>query len=253
LKVTLSPTHRWRKAPRHPAPPAIVLMSAMLDTVQECGAEKAADPLKASVALKELVLRGRQEVTVPGQDLVPGHAVLLAAMSSSSRPTTSSLVSQLLPFDLAAPRVIGRIASKTISPSAVDGSGAEKPDSSEMPHKASLSQSGIEDKLSGIVGCPPCVARCCSRGGARVPARLGSIKKGFEAFGAGLSRHDGGLDDHRAGAHGNLCSRSRVPSGRGEVHRVASRGGTPVSPRWMRCPCTPDSGQCDPRVAEQLP
>src|SRR5271157_6224449 len=58
---------------------AIVLMSAVLDTVQEYRAEQAAESLKVSVALKEQVLRDGQEITVPGQDLVPGDVVLLAA------------------------------------------------------------------------------------------------------------------------------------------------------------------------------
>jgi P-type Mg2+ transporter len=57
----------------------IVLMSAVLDTVQEFRAEEAAESLKVSVALKEQVLRDGQEITVPGQDLVPGDVVLLAA------------------------------------------------------------------------------------------------------------------------------------------------------------------------------
>jgi len=57
----------------------IVLISAVLDTVQEYRAEQAAENLKVSVALKEQVLRNGQEVTVPGQDLVPGDVVLLAA------------------------------------------------------------------------------------------------------------------------------------------------------------------------------
>jgi P-type Mg2+ transporter len=57
----------------------IVLMSAALDTVQEYRAEQAAESLKVSVALKEQVLRDGQEVTVLGQDLVPGDVVLLAA------------------------------------------------------------------------------------------------------------------------------------------------------------------------------
>src|ERR1700757_3568808 len=57
----------------------IVLMSAALDTVQEYRAEEAAEQLKVSVALKEQVLRDGQEVTVLGQDLVPGAVVLLAA------------------------------------------------------------------------------------------------------------------------------------------------------------------------------
>src|SRR5271166_2044509 len=57
----------------------IVLMSAVLDTVQEHRAEEAAEHLKVSVALKEQVLRDAREVTVLGQDLVPGDVVLLAA------------------------------------------------------------------------------------------------------------------------------------------------------------------------------
>jgi Mg2+-importing ATPase len=57
----------------------IVLMSAALDTVQEFRAEQAAESLRVSVALKEQVLRDGQEVTVLGQDLVPGDVVLLAA------------------------------------------------------------------------------------------------------------------------------------------------------------------------------
>ncbi len=57
----------------------IVLMSAVLDTVQEYRAEEAAEHLKVSVALREQVLRDGQQVTVPGQDLVPGDIVLLAA------------------------------------------------------------------------------------------------------------------------------------------------------------------------------
>jgi P-type Mg2+ transporter len=57
----------------------IVLMSAVLDTMQEFRAEEAAERLKVSVGLREQVLRDGQEVTVPGRDLVPGDVVLLAA------------------------------------------------------------------------------------------------------------------------------------------------------------------------------
>jgi Mg2+-importing ATPase len=57
----------------------IVVTSALLDTVQEYRAKEAAESLKVSVALKEHVLRDGQEVTVLGQDLVPGDVVLLAA------------------------------------------------------------------------------------------------------------------------------------------------------------------------------
>ena len=57
----------------------IVLVSAVLDTVQEFRAEAAAEHLKASVALREQVLRDGKEVTLPGAELVPGDVVLLAA------------------------------------------------------------------------------------------------------------------------------------------------------------------------------
>jgi len=57
----------------------IVVTSALLDTVQEYRANGAAESLKVSVALKEQVLRDGREVTVLGQDLVPGDVVLLAA------------------------------------------------------------------------------------------------------------------------------------------------------------------------------
>src|SRR5215469_16851222 len=49
----------------------IVVMSAMLDTVQEYHAKEAAEALRVSVALEERVLRDGQEVTVQGRDLVP--------------------------------------------------------------------------------------------------------------------------------------------------------------------------------------
>jgi Mg2+-importing ATPase len=57
----------------------IILVSAILDTSQELRAEKAADRLKSSVALKEQVLRDGCEVTLPGTELVPGDVVLLAS------------------------------------------------------------------------------------------------------------------------------------------------------------------------------
>src|SRR5277367_1098441 len=57
----------------------IVVTSALLDTVQEYRAKGAAESLKVSVALKEQVLRDGREVTVLGQDLVPGDVALLAA------------------------------------------------------------------------------------------------------------------------------------------------------------------------------
>jgi Mg2+-importing ATPase len=57
----------------------IVLVSAALDTFQEHRAEEAAEHLKRSVALMERVLRDGQEVTLPGDQLVPGDIVMLAA------------------------------------------------------------------------------------------------------------------------------------------------------------------------------
>jgi Mg2+-importing ATPase len=57
----------------------IVLVSAALDTLQEYRAEEAAEHLKRSVALMERVLRDGREVTLPGEHLVPGDIVLLAA------------------------------------------------------------------------------------------------------------------------------------------------------------------------------
>jgi Mg2+-importing ATPase len=57
----------------------IVLVSAALDTLQEYRAEEAAEHLKRSVALMERVLRDGREVTLPGEQLVPGDIVLLAA------------------------------------------------------------------------------------------------------------------------------------------------------------------------------
>ncbi|HEX4568900.1 MAG TPA: magnesium-translocating P-type ATPase [Dongiaceae bacterium] len=57
----------------------IILLSVVLDSLQEHRAETAADRLKASVALTETVLRDGREITVKAEDLVPGDLVLLAA------------------------------------------------------------------------------------------------------------------------------------------------------------------------------
>jgi len=57
----------------------IVALSVLVDSLQEHGAEKAADGLRASVALMERVRRGGREVTVPAEEIVPGDIVLLAA------------------------------------------------------------------------------------------------------------------------------------------------------------------------------
>ena len=58
---------------------AIVLLSILLDSIQEYRAEQAAEQLRVSVALKEQVLRDGQEITVLADHLVPGDVVLLAA------------------------------------------------------------------------------------------------------------------------------------------------------------------------------
>lgn len=57
----------------------MVLFSVLLDSLQEYRAERAADELKISVALKEQALRDRREVTVRADQLVTGDVVLLAA------------------------------------------------------------------------------------------------------------------------------------------------------------------------------
>jgi P-type Mg2+ transporter len=57
----------------------MVLLSVLLDSVQEYRAEQAAEQLKVSVALKEQVLRDAREITVRADQLVPGDVVLLAA------------------------------------------------------------------------------------------------------------------------------------------------------------------------------
>jgi P-type Mg2+ transporter len=57
----------------------VVLLSVILDSLQEYRAETAADRLKAAVALTERVLRDGREVTVKAEAVVPGDLVLLAA------------------------------------------------------------------------------------------------------------------------------------------------------------------------------
>ena len=57
----------------------MVLLSVLLDSVQEYRAEQAAEQLKISVALKEQVLRDGREVIIRADQLVPGDVVLLAA------------------------------------------------------------------------------------------------------------------------------------------------------------------------------
>ena len=57
----------------------MVLLSVLLDSVQEYRAERAAEQLKVSVALKEHVLRDGREIIIRADQLVPGDVVLLAA------------------------------------------------------------------------------------------------------------------------------------------------------------------------------
>jgi magnesium-transporting ATPase (P-type) len=66
------------------------MMTSRCNTVQEYRADEAAEHLKVSVALKEQVLRDGQEVTVLGQDLVPGDVVLFSAGAWSQRTDVSS-------------------------------------------------------------------------------------------------------------------------------------------------------------------
>jgi Mg2+-importing ATPase len=57
----------------------IVAIGVLLDTIQEHRAQQAAERLKASVALRERVLRDGREVSLGAEQLVPGDVVLLAA------------------------------------------------------------------------------------------------------------------------------------------------------------------------------
>ena len=57
----------------------MVLLSVLLDSIQEYRAEQAAEQLKISVALKEQVLRDGREVIIRADQLVLGDVVLLAA------------------------------------------------------------------------------------------------------------------------------------------------------------------------------
>ena len=56
-----------------------MLLSVLLDSVQEYRAEQAAEKLRVSVALTEQVLRDGREITIHADNLVPGDVVLLAA------------------------------------------------------------------------------------------------------------------------------------------------------------------------------
>jgi len=58
---------------------SVVMLSVVLDSVQEHRAEQAAERLRISVALNERVLRDGQEITIRSENLVPGDVVLLAA------------------------------------------------------------------------------------------------------------------------------------------------------------------------------
>jgi P-type Mg2+ transporter len=57
----------------------IVLMSVVLDVVQEHRAENAAEALRQQVALSAKALRDQQPLDVPASTLVPGDVILLAA------------------------------------------------------------------------------------------------------------------------------------------------------------------------------
>jgi P-type Mg2+ transporter len=57
----------------------IVLMSVILDVMQEHQAQNAADALRAQVSLSARTLRDGQEVDIPATEIVPGDIVLLAA------------------------------------------------------------------------------------------------------------------------------------------------------------------------------
>ncbi len=57
----------------------IVVLSVVMDFVQEMRAQNAVDALQAKVALRAGVVRDGQEVTVPVTDLVPGDVVKLCA------------------------------------------------------------------------------------------------------------------------------------------------------------------------------
>lgn len=57
----------------------VVLLSVLLDSLQEYRAETAADRLKAAVALTERALRNGRETTIKAEALVPGDLVVLAA------------------------------------------------------------------------------------------------------------------------------------------------------------------------------
>src|SRR5579864_4630072 len=58
---------------------AMVVLSVLLDSIQEYRAEQAAEGLRVSVALLERVLRDGREVTIRAEEIVPGDVVLLAA------------------------------------------------------------------------------------------------------------------------------------------------------------------------------
>ncbi|MFI4975374.1 MAG: magnesium-translocating P-type ATPase [Caulobacterales bacterium] len=58
---------------------SIVLLSVVLDFVQESRAQNAVDALRAQVALRTSVLRDGAEATIPVSDVVPGDIVRLAA------------------------------------------------------------------------------------------------------------------------------------------------------------------------------
>src|SRR5438045_2526869 len=56
----------------------IILLSVTLDYIQERRSDKAADALRASVALHATVIREGRVQTIPARELVPGELVQLA-------------------------------------------------------------------------------------------------------------------------------------------------------------------------------
>ncbi len=57
----------------------IILLSVVLDVVQQLRAENAVEALRRSVGLRCLVIRDGQECTIPVEQIVPGDVVRLAA------------------------------------------------------------------------------------------------------------------------------------------------------------------------------
>ncbi len=58
---------------------AVLLLNAVIGTVQEYGAERSAEALRSMVALQARVVRDAEDLEVNAEDLVPGDVVLLEA------------------------------------------------------------------------------------------------------------------------------------------------------------------------------